>query len=118
MHFTIMFTFFPLYLFFLEKIYVFIKISHCSSSENHSLFLLFESLHRGCDRWPHSWSQNAHPEPRVNPLCRGKELGRRRRKGKRRRKERQSEAFTIQALALQCTASSLLPVLRICLKPI
>lgn len=64
-----MFTFFPLYLFFLEKIYVFIKISHCSSSENCSLTHIWKP-----SRW--LWSlavfliiRNASLEPVVNPLC-------------------------------------------------
>lgn len=63
-----MFTFFPLYLFFLEKIYVFIKISHCSGSENHSLAHI-----RKPSRWLWSLATfliiwNASPEPAVNPL--------------------------------------------------
>lgn len=63
-----MFTFFPLYLFFLEKIYVFIKISHCSSSENRSLAHI-----RKPSRWLWSLATfliiwNAPPEPAVNPL--------------------------------------------------
>lgn len=65
-----MFTFFPLYLFFLEKIYVFIKISHCSSSENCSLAHI-----RKPSWWLWSLATfliiwNASPEPVVNPLRR------------------------------------------------
>lgn len=65
-----MFTFFPLYLFFLEKIYVFIKISHCSSSENCSFAHIWKP-----SRWLWLLAMfliiwNASPEPVVNPLCR------------------------------------------------
>lgn len=67
MHFTIMFTFFSLYLFFLEKIYVFIKISRCSSSENCSLARIWKpsrtAVMAGCaPEHPKS------PQPPVNPL--------------------------------------------------
>lgn len=81
-----MFTFFSLYLFFLEKIYVFIKISRCSSSENCSLAHIWKpsrTVMAGCaPEHPKS------PEPLVNPLCRRTgilgvcwDVGRRRRVG-------------------------------------
>lgn len=63
-----MFTFFSLYLFFLEKIYVFIKISRCSSSENCSLARIWKpsrtAVMAGC-----APGHPKSPEPLVNPLC-------------------------------------------------